>query len=102
MYFCKFLIYIENELSEYENFNSYGRLLISILIFFMSLHIVACIFIFIGKNEYPSWIINFNHQNKSFNQLYLVGIYYTITTVTTVGYGDLSCVTTIEKLLLVL
>ena len=71
----KFLAYIENKLSEYENFNSYGRLLISILIFFMSLHIVACIFIFIGKNEYPSWIINFNHQNKSFNQLYLVGIY---------------------------
>ena len=94
----KFLIYIENELTNYENFNSYGRLLISVIIFFMSLHIVACIFIFIGKNEYPSWIVNFNHQNKNFNQLYLVAIYYTITTVTTVGYGDLSCVTTIEKL----
>ena len=94
----QFLKLIENELSRFNNFNSYGRLLISCIIFFISLHIVACILIFIGKNEYPNWIVYFNHHNKSFLELYLVAIYYTITTLTTVGYGDLSCVTTVEKL----
>ena len=94
----QFLIVLENELSKFDNYNSYGRLLITLIIFFISLHIVACILIFLGKNEYPNWIINFGHNDKTFSQMYLIGIYYTITTVTTVGYGDLSCVTTIEKI----
>ena len=75
-----------------------GRVLINIFAFFLSLHIVACIFIFIGKNDYPNWIVNFNHNNKSFKKLYLIAIYYTITTLTTVGYGDISCISSNEKI----
>ncbi len=94
----QFLIVLENVLAQFESFNSYGRLLITLIIFFISLHIVACILIFLGQNEYPNWIINFGHNDKTFSQMYLIAIYYTITTVTTVGYGDLSCVTIIEKI----
>ena len=75
-----------------------GRVLINIFTFFFSLHIVVCIFIFIGKNDYPNWIVNFNHSNKSFKELYLIAIYYTITTLTTVGYGDISCISPNEKI----
>ena len=75
-----------------------GRALIYIFAFFLSLHIVACIFIFIGKNDYPNWIEHFNYNNKSFKELYLIAIYYTITTLTTVGYGDITCISSNEKI----
>ena len=90
--------HIKKYLNQYEHFNIYLGLYENILIFFVGLHIVACTFIFVGKNEYPGWIINFGFQNKTFWGLYFIAIYYIITTVTTVGYGDLTCVTPIEKL----
>ena len=89
--------YIKNYLNQYEHFNVYLGLYENFLIFFAGLHIVSCIFIFIGKNQYPGWIIHFGFENKSFFGLYFIAIYYLITTVTTVGYGDLSCITPIEK-----
>jgi len=89
--------YIKNYLNQYEHFNIYLGLYESISVFFIGIHIVSCIFIFIGKNQYPGWIIHFGYENKDFKGLYLIAIYYIITTVTTVGYGDLSCITPIEK-----
>ena len=55
-------------------------------------------YFYLGRNDYPNWIINFNFEGHSFKKLYFIGIYYIITTVTTVGYGDLTCVTPKEKL----
>ena len=89
--------YVKNYLTQYEHFHLYLGLYESISVFFIGLHIVSCIFIFIGKNQYPGWIIHFGYENKDFKGLYLIAMYYIITTVTTVGYGDLSCVTPIEK-----
>ena len=59
---------------------------------------VSCIFIFIGKNDYPNWIINFNFNDKDFKELYLITVYYIIETLTTVGYGDITCVSSSEKI----
>ena len=53
--------------------------------FFISVHI------FIGQNSYPNWIIKSNSQNKNLFALYLTSFYYLITTMTTVGYGDIVC-----------
>ena len=94
----KFLDHLSNELTKFEQLNRWGGLIVGFLIFSFSLHIVACTFIFIGRNDYPSWIIVFHHDNKSFLQLYLIAIYYSITTLTTVGYGDLTCITPQEKI----
>ena len=94
----KFLTRLLKELSKLKHLSNIGSLLINTISFFISIHIVACIFIFIGKNDYPNWIIHFGHNNKSFSELYLIAIYYTITTLTTVGYGDLSCISSNEKL----
>ena len=94
----KFVFIFTNEFSKFNYFNNYGRLSIGIFIFCISLHIVACVFLFIGKNDYPNWIGHFEHTNKNFLQLYLISIYYTITTLTTVGYGDLTCVNFKEKI----
>ena len=52
---------------------------------FISFHI------FIGQHSYPNWIIKSNSQDKSLLLLYLTSFYYLITTMTTVGYGDIVC-----------
>ena len=93
-----FLKFLWHKLSKIRHFNIYGRLIINIITFFISLHIVVCAFIFIGKNDYPNWISHFNHSNKNFKELYLIAVYYIITTLTTVGYGDLTCISLSEKI----
>ena len=32
------------------------------------------------------------------NEIYITGMYYTVTTITTVGYGDISATTTYERI----
>ncbi len=90
--------YLKDYLNQYEHFNIYLGLYESIAIFLIGIHIVSCIFIFIGKNQYPGWIVHYEFEDKHFLSLYFIAIYYIITTVTTVGYGDLLCITPIEKL----
>ena len=94
----KYLEKLSDELSKYQFYNKYGNLIISLFTFFISLHIVACIFIFIGKNDYPNWIDHFNYNYKDFHELYLISIYFMIETLTTVGYGDISFISIREKI----
>ena len=94
----KFLEELSDELSKFKTLNRYGKLIVSLFTFFISLHLVSCIFIFIGKNDYPNWIINFNFNDKDFKELYLITVYYIIETLTTVGYGDITCVSSSEKI----
>ena len=93
----KFLTFLSNYLNEFEYFSDYLTVYISILTFLIAIHIVSNIFIFIGRNDYPNWIITFGYSGCSYYELYLIGIYYTITTLTTVGYGDLHCTSKSEK-----
>ncbi len=37
--------------------NNYIKIYSQLIIFLICLHIVSNIFIFIGKNDYPNWII---------------------------------------------
>ena len=41
-----------------------------------------------GKNIYPGWIIDGGLQSESYSTIYIAGLYYVMTTLTTVGYGD--------------
>jgi hypothetical protein len=49
----------------------------------------TCIYIFVGRNSYPSWINTINIENEPFIKIYICSLYYLITTITTVGYGDI-------------
>ena len=67
------------------NFFICSSVIIFAFYFFISIHI------FIGQHSYPNWIIKSNSQDKNLILLYLTSFYYLITTMTTVGYGDIVC-----------
>jgi hypothetical protein len=54
-------------------------------------HIFGCIWIFVGKSVGKiGWISNYEFENLTDLQLYLTALYFTFTTISTVGYGDIS------------
>ena len=81
-------------------------------------HVMACIWIFVGQESvrenlnlngdspvFHSWInsnSNFNFNQYSTFQLYTASLYYTVTTITTVGYGDISGTNTTERFICML
>ena len=61
-----------------------------IFIFLSYLNIATCLYIFLGRNSYQSWIIKMNIQDESYINIYLTSLYFVIVTITTVGYGDIT------------
>ena len=57
-----------------------------------------CYHIYIGLQSYPNWILKTNNQDESFGNLYVTSLYFLITTITSVGYGDITCVSLSETL----
>ena len=71
-------------------------LIFELLLVIFGLHIISCIHIFIGKHTYPGWIYANDFQNYSLSNLYMISVYYLITTMTTVGYGDIASESIVE------
>jgi len=82
--------YFGEILSKSETLDDNGSLIIIIFLSFCFLNITSCIFIFLGRYSYPSWIIKLNIQDESYFNLYLTSTYFIIVTITTVGYGDIT------------
>jgi len=82
--------YYSQILSKSEILDDNGSFIITIFLSFCFLNITSCIFIFLGRYSYPSWIIKLNIQDESFLNLYLTSTYFVIVTITTVGYGDIT------------
>jgi len=77
------------------------RLFYFLLVFLVLTHFSACIWYFIAKldNFNPdTWVKRLGYSDHSYFDLYIISIYWFLTTVTTVGYGDVSAFTTSEKL----
>ena len=73
-------------------------ILIYTAIYLGILHCIVCIHIFIGKNSYSNWLILTQAENDSFCVIYIKSLYFIITTLTTIGYGDIICQSFIERI----
>ena len=90
----KYIINILNGNKYYNQISLFLNICFILLIF----HLSSCIYIFIGRNSYPNWILSTNLDNKSFYHIYICGIYILITALTTVGYGDITCYSFKERI----
>ena len=62
-------------------------------------HVITCFWIIVGTmDEDPnSWMTGLEYESKG--RLYMTSFYFTITTITTVGYGDMSAATFTEQII---
>lgn len=80
------------------------RLMFFFGIFLMTGHTMGCIWVFTGEldSDDPSednWIKAQDLKNSTNYDIYLTAIYFTVTTITTVGYGDISGTNMTEKMM---
>jgi len=81
------------------------RLLIFSIFAILFIHTIACLWIFLGAYNQDSddpllsnWIDYFEFDIHNIGSMYTIGLYWTITTITTVGYGDISATNTPERI----
>ena len=81
--------------------NYFFENLFSIFVFlfkiFTFLHILICIHIFLGWQSYPNWMTHINIFDEDIITKYISSFYFIIETMTTVGYGDIICISSIER-----
>ena len=76
-------------LSKSNFYYDWKDVLAYIIIILFALHIACCYFIFLGNNVYPGWFAE-GLQSESSIDIYIASIFYIVTTLTTVGYGDIN------------
>ena len=82
------------------------RLLIFSVFAILFVHTISCLWIFLGvlymedssEDSPQGWIDSFSYDPDNIGSMYTTGIYWTITTITTVGYGDISATNTTERI----
>lgn len=87
-----------------KNGAALDRLMFFILIVFLMVHIMSCLWIFIASTAVDkNWIqeSRFEHQLETM-ELYAAAMYFSMQTLTTVGYGDIAVSTTTERFLCIL
>ncbi len=76
------------------------RLIYFILSFLLLNHLSACIWYFVAKLQDldpDCWVTRLGYIDSTNFEIYVVSFYWTLTTVTTVGYGDINAGTTLER-----
>ena len=64
------------------------------------IHTISCLWIFLAVEnmDIDNWIDTFEFNLNDVGPMYTIGMYWTVTTITTVGYGDISATNTAERI----
>lgn len=77
------------------------RILWLIIVFIIMIHLVACTWAFIGKfyeiDDSENWIQQSGYMDSNNSDLYIISVYWAVTTLTTVGYGDITAYNSTEE-----
>ena len=76
----------------------WSRVYISLFIGIASIHVLSCIFIFLGTLQFPNWIYENGYELTSEQRdIYITAFYYICATVFTIGYGDICSISQYER-----
>lgn len=76
------------------------RVIVFILFVLLFTHVTGCLWFYSAKldNFNPdTWIVKSGMTEAENHEIYMASFYYILTTVTTVGYGDISASTFTER-----
>lgn len=77
-----------------------ARLLFFSIVSFMVIHVIACLWIFFAgfSEEFiGTWMESDEIKQMEDGDIYLIAVYFAVTTISTVGYGDISANNNIER-----
>jgi CRP-like cAMP-binding protein len=76
------------------------RLLYFLVAFGLICHLIACLWYFtstLQPNAPYNWVTKYGIQDQDNNSLYISSLYWTVTTLSTVGYGDITPANSLER-----
>lgn len=93
---------VKKELARISNNNvETERLVTYVLIFFVLCHNLSCLWYLLAKLQdfhETTWVARYDYLDSTSTEQYIASLYFIITTITTVGYGDITSKTAVEQL----
>ena len=65
-------------------------------------HYMACVWHYIGSLEGNGWINLFGFEDTEWKTRYIASLYWSTITTLTVGYGDITAVTDLERVFVII
>ena len=89
--------------SELKISSGVERMIFFVMFFMLLFHIFACMFIFLREIESESggWLEDSTFYSYSNTDQYITACYFIMTTISTVGYGDISASTRLERVFMI-
>ena len=93
-----FIEKIKKSIEGIDVLDKWIRVYVSLFAGFAAIHILSCIFIFLGTLQFPNWIYSNGYEiNNQQIDIYVTALYYIVATVFTIGYGDIVSVSLYER-----